>query len=152
LWPVGPRGPSLPFPIFAHGCRSPPYRVARRATRCRASTSSSACVPNRALLLRTRAHCSSARREAGLPWCGKSSNNHGSRVTLPRFLRIAMNVLRFLVTTAPAADAAFEWALFDSAGKRVDHGRGAPTTWPPSDRLEAVVAAAQVRLLVLQLP
>src|SRR4051794_9433452 len=63
-----------------------------------------------------------------------------------------MTVLRILVSTAAFASDVFEWALFDAAGKRIDQGRGAQSTWPRAAQIEAVVAAAQVRLVALQLP
>jgi type II secretion system protein L len=63
-----------------------------------------------------------------------------------------MTVLRVLLTAAPAADRAEAWALFDAAGACVRTGRDLPAARPDADRVEFVLAAAQVRVARITLP
>lgn len=63
-----------------------------------------------------------------------------------------MIVLRVLLDEAPAAGRANAWALFDTAGACVRKGRDVMAAWPAADRVEAVVAASQVRIATVALP
>ena len=63
-----------------------------------------------------------------------------------------MTALRVLLTAAPAADRAEAWALFDAAGTCVRTGRDPPAAWPKADKVEFVLAAAQVRVARIVLP
>jgi hypothetical protein len=63
-----------------------------------------------------------------------------------------MSTLRVLLDAAPAAGRAVAWALFDDGGRVVRSGRDAPDAWPAAPRREAVLAAACVRIVGLQLP
>jgi hypothetical protein len=63
-----------------------------------------------------------------------------------------MSTLRILLDAAPAAGRAVAWALFDAGERVVESGHGAPETWPAAQRREAVLAAACVRIVGLQLP
>jgi hypothetical protein len=63
-----------------------------------------------------------------------------------------MTVLRVLLTAAPAADRAEAWALFDAAGRCVRKGHDRPAARPKAERVEFVLAAAQVRVARITLP
>jgi hypothetical protein len=63
-----------------------------------------------------------------------------------------MTVLRVLLATAPTADRADAWALFDAAGACVRTGLDRPAAWPAAERTEIVLAASQVRIATIALP
>ena len=63
-----------------------------------------------------------------------------------------MTVLRVLLTAAPAADRAEAWALFDATGKCVRMGHDLPAARPKAERVEIVLASAQVRVARITLP
>jgi hypothetical protein len=63
-----------------------------------------------------------------------------------------VTTLRILLPDAPRADRADAWALFAADGRAVRQGRDAPQGWPAAERIEAVVAAARARVVVLDLP
>jgi type II secretion system protein L len=63
-----------------------------------------------------------------------------------------MMVLRVLLTAAPAADRAEAWALFDADGRCLRTGHDLPAARPKADRVEVVLAAAQVRVARITLP
>lgn len=63
-----------------------------------------------------------------------------------------MTVLRVLLTAAPAADRAEAWALFDAAGRCLRTGHDRPAARPKAERVEFVLAAAQVRVARVTLP
>jgi len=57
-----------------------------------------------------------------------------------------------LLDAAPQAGRANPWALFDDNETVVQSGSSAPDAWPAAHRKEAVLAAARVRIVALQLP
>jgi len=63
-----------------------------------------------------------------------------------------MTTLRVLVDALPARGRAQSWAWFDDAGACARTGRDPPDAWPNADRIEAVVAASQVRIASVALP
>ncbi len=63
-----------------------------------------------------------------------------------------MTTLRVLFTAMPTPSRAERWALFDDAGRIVQHGDGAASSWPSADRREAILAADLVRIVALNLP
>jgi hypothetical protein len=63
-----------------------------------------------------------------------------------------MSTLRVLLSAAPDADRADAWALFDDSERLVRSGRSVPGAWPATERKDAVLAAACVRIVGLQLP
>ncbi len=63
-----------------------------------------------------------------------------------------MSTLRVLLESAPESGRAVPWALFDDNDRVLQSGRDAPDGWPASDRREAVLAAACVRVVGLRLP
>ena len=63
-----------------------------------------------------------------------------------------MTTLRVLIDAAPAGGRAQSWALFDGADACVRTGRDPPDAWPAADRVEAVLAASQVRIASVALP
>ena len=63
-----------------------------------------------------------------------------------------MTTLRVLIDAAPARGHAQSWALFDDTDACLRTGRDAPDAWPAADRVEAVLAASQVRIASLTLP
>jgi type II secretion system protein L len=63
-----------------------------------------------------------------------------------------MTTLRILVTAAPSAAQALQWALFESDGPRRETGNGRPDSWPAADRVEFVIPAAQARIACVKLP
>ena len=63
-----------------------------------------------------------------------------------------MSTLRVLLDAAPQAGRANPWALFDDNETVVQSGSSAPDAWPAAHRKEAVLAAARVRIVALQLP
>ena len=64
----------------------------------------------------------------------------------------AVNTLRVLVDAAPDPERSAEWVLFDAANRVLRAGRDRPSSWPESQRREAVIAASQGRLVTLALP
>ncbi|HYR00142.1 MAG TPA: type II secretion system protein GspL [Casimicrobiaceae bacterium] len=63
-----------------------------------------------------------------------------------------MTTLRVHLAAAPAPGDIVAWALFDDAGGCIRTGRSAAATWPVAERVEAVVAASQVRIASVALP
>lgn len=63
-----------------------------------------------------------------------------------------MTTLRVLIDAAPVRGQAHTWALSDGAHASVRTGRDAPDAWPAADRVEAVLAASQVRIASVTLP
>jgi hypothetical protein len=63
-----------------------------------------------------------------------------------------MTILRVLLVASPVANEALAWGLFDAAGACVRTGRSIASEWPPADRVEAVLAASQVRIASVALP
>lgn len=63
-----------------------------------------------------------------------------------------MTVLRVRLDAPPAPESAEAWALFDAAGACVRKGRDREAAWPSADRMEVVLAAAQVRIASVLLP
>jgi general secretion pathway protein L len=63
-----------------------------------------------------------------------------------------MTTLRVHLAAAPAPGDIVAWALFDDAGRCVRTGRSAAAGWPAADRVEAVLAASQVRIASVALP
>ena len=63
-----------------------------------------------------------------------------------------MTTLRVHLAAAPAPGDVAAWALFDGAGRCTRTGRSAATAWPAADRVEAVLAASQVRIASIGLP
>jgi hypothetical protein len=63
-----------------------------------------------------------------------------------------VTTLRLLLPDAPRADRADAWALFAADGRVVRQGRDVPSALPEAERIEAVVAAARARVIVLELP
>jgi type II secretion system protein L len=63
-----------------------------------------------------------------------------------------MTLLRFLVAAAPSSERACDWALYDDSGACVRSGRDRPSGWPSARRIEAVIAASQVRIASVALP
>jgi hypothetical protein len=63
-----------------------------------------------------------------------------------------MSTLRVLLDAAPHTGRADPWALFDDHDAVVQSGSGTPDTWPAAQRKEAILAAACVRIVALQLP
>ena len=63
-----------------------------------------------------------------------------------------MSTLRVLLDAAPQVGRADPWALFDDNEAVVQSGCSTPDTWPAAQRREAVLAAACVRIVALQLP
>ena len=63
-----------------------------------------------------------------------------------------MTTLRVLVGAPPVRGRPQPWALFDDAGACVRTGLDAPESWPPADRVEAVLEASQVRIASVALP
>lgn len=63
-----------------------------------------------------------------------------------------MKTLRVLLTHAPSPELELAWALFDTAGACTATGHARPAALPGADRLEAVVAASQVRITTVVLP
>ena len=63
-----------------------------------------------------------------------------------------MSVLRFFLDHRPDASSEFDWALYDDAPALTRFGRGAPSSWPRADHIEAILAASLVRLASINLP
>ena len=63
-----------------------------------------------------------------------------------------MTILRVLLGAPFAANEALAWGLFDAAGACVRTGRSVASEWPAADRVEAVLAASQVRIASVALP
>lgn len=63
-----------------------------------------------------------------------------------------MKTLRIHLSRPWHAADAVAWSLVDDAANDVRAGRGPAAQWPAHDRLEAVIAAEQVRLVALDLP
>ena len=63
-----------------------------------------------------------------------------------------MRTLRVLVSTPPTTDSVHAWALFDTAGRMLEHGGDRSAQWPQAERREAVIGADAVRIVALDLP
>ena len=63
-----------------------------------------------------------------------------------------MTTLRVRLAAQPLPDRADPWALFDAAGRCTHTGNDRPSAWPSADKIEAVIAASQVRIATLKLP
>jgi hypothetical protein len=63
-----------------------------------------------------------------------------------------MTTLRVRLAAPPSPERAEPWGLFDSAGVCTRSGSDRPDRWPDADRIEAVIAASQVRIAALKLP
>jgi type II secretion system protein L len=63
-----------------------------------------------------------------------------------------MTTLRLHLAAPPAADEAVAWGLFDASGVCTRTGRTVAAEWPSADRVEAVLAAAHVRIATVTLP
>jgi len=63
-----------------------------------------------------------------------------------------MTTLRVRFAAQPLPDRADPWALFDAAGRCVRTGTDHPAAWPAADKIEAVIAASQVRIATIRLP
>ena len=63
-----------------------------------------------------------------------------------------MTTLRVHLADAPGSGDAVAWGLFDDAGHCTRTGRSAASAWPAADRVEAVLAASQVRIAIVALP
>ena len=61
-------------------------------------------------------------------------------------------MLRVFLSAPPRADRAEHWVRYDAQGRAISRGQSAPAQWPADPVVEVVVAAAQVRLIVLALP
>ena len=61
-------------------------------------------------------------------------------------------MLRVFLAAPPLATRADAWVRFAPDGRAVAHGRGTPDAWPADPVIEAVLAAAQVRMVALDLP
>ncbi len=61
-------------------------------------------------------------------------------------------MLRVFLPAPPIAARADAWVRYADDGRPVARGRDAPDAWPPDPAIEAVVAAAHVRLAALDLP
>src|SRR6185437_14718966 len=60
--------------------------------------------------------------------------------------------LRVFLAAPPLATRADAWVRFAPDGRAIAHGRGTPDGWPADPVIEAVLAAAQVRMVALDLP
>lgn len=63
-----------------------------------------------------------------------------------------MTTLRVLLAHPPSPEREIAWALFDATGVCTGTGRARPGALPLADRLEAVVAASQVRIATIVVP
>ena len=63
-----------------------------------------------------------------------------------------MTTLRVRLAAQPLPDRADQWALFDATGRCARTGTDHPAAWPSADRIEAVIAASQVRIATVKLP
>ncbi|HVN34863.1 MAG TPA: type II secretion system protein GspL [Casimicrobiaceae bacterium] len=63
-----------------------------------------------------------------------------------------MTTLRVRLAAPPSPERADAWGLFDSAGVCSRSGRDRPDRWPDADRIEAIIAAPQVRIASVKLP
>ena len=63
-----------------------------------------------------------------------------------------MKVLRVRIDAPWSASRGFAWALRDDQGSVLEEGLGPASQWPEHDVLEAVIAAAMVRIVRLELP
>ena len=61
-------------------------------------------------------------------------------------------MLRVFLAAPPSADRAEPWVRYGSDGRAVARGRDIPARWPSDASVEAVVAAAMTRVVVLALP
>lgn len=61
-------------------------------------------------------------------------------------------MLRVFLSAPPRADRAEHWVRYDAQGRAISRGQSAPAQWPADPVVEVVLAAAQVRLIVLALP
>jgi hypothetical protein len=63
-----------------------------------------------------------------------------------------MTTLRVRLAAPPSLERTDSWGLFDSAGACARSGNDGPDRWPDADRIEALIAASQVRIAVVKLP
>jgi hypothetical protein len=63
-----------------------------------------------------------------------------------------MTTLRVRLAAPPSPERAASWGLFDSAGVCTRTGSHPPDGWPAADRIEALIAASQVRIASVKLP
>jgi hypothetical protein len=63
-----------------------------------------------------------------------------------------MTTLRVRLAAPPSPERADSWGLFDSAGVCIRSGIDRRDRWPDADKLEAVIAASQVRIATVKLP
>ena len=63
-----------------------------------------------------------------------------------------MTTLRVRFAASPSPERADSWALFDSSGVCTRTGSDRPDRWPAADRIEAMIAASQVRIASVKLP
>ncbi len=63
-----------------------------------------------------------------------------------------MSTLRVYIDAPPDTGGEAEWGLFDAADRLVRSGRGHRADWPAAESVDAVIAAAQGRLVTLKLP
>ncbi|HZQ60977.1 MAG TPA: type II secretion system protein GspL [Casimicrobiaceae bacterium] len=63
-----------------------------------------------------------------------------------------MKLLRVRIDGPWSPAHAFAWALTSDRGEVLEHGASPAGDWPAHDALELVIAAAQVRIVALQLP
>ncbi len=63
-----------------------------------------------------------------------------------------MTTLRVHMADGPGSGGAVAWGLFDDAGRCTRTGHSAASAWPTADRVEAVLAASQVRIAIVVLP
>lgn len=61
-------------------------------------------------------------------------------------------MLRVFLTAPPLATRADAWVRYAADGRPVANGRGTPDAWPADPVIEAVLAAAHVRIAALDLP
>lgn len=63
-----------------------------------------------------------------------------------------MSTLRVRLDAPPTVGSPQPWALYDAAGALLRTGCDPPSRWPAASVVEAIVAAAQVRVATLRLP
>ena len=63
-----------------------------------------------------------------------------------------MTTLRVRLAAPPLPDRADAWGLFDAAGICTRTGIDRPDAWPVADKIEAVIAASQLRIASIKLP
>jgi hypothetical protein len=63
-----------------------------------------------------------------------------------------MTTLRVRLAAQPLPDRADPWALFDATGRCARTGTDHPGAWPAAEKIEAVIAASQMRIATVKLP